>query len=261
MSAKPEKPLGHKCYGRIAHFEGSHTGQNDTFCEPNQQKVMTNRSSCSNYGGFIIVQEKLDGSNCAVAKVNGKIVALGRSGFLAKTSPFIQHQYFHNWVGSQIHRFNKLLNEGERVVGEWLIQAHGTRYKLIHEPFVVLDIMTKKERVVYHDFLLRVLPLGFTVPKLLHTGSALKLEHAKKLIQTSGHGSIDPVEGFVYRCEKEGIVKFLCKWVRLDKEDGKYLPEISGSDAIWNCDMKDFISTEKHYASSFKIRSENKQIS
>ncbi|KKL70160.1 hypothetical protein LCGC14_2107750, partial [marine sediment metagenome] len=29
-------------------------------------------------------------------------------------------------------------------------------------------------------------------------------------------------------------VLFLAKWVRPDKEDGIYLPEISGGEAVWN---------------------------
>lgn len=44
----------------------------------------------------------------------------------------------------------------------------------------------------------------------------------------------DEPEGVVYRVERHGKVDFLCKWVRPDKVDGKYLPEISGKPPVWN---------------------------
>ncbi len=229
---KDKKPLGHKAYGHIPHFSGSRMTPADKHCSPGQQKIMTEKTRDRN--DLIIVQEKVDGSNCSVAKINGEILSLSRAGYLTDTSPYKQHHLFKKWVVKQYSRFDFLLSEGERLVGEWLIQACGTKYDLPHEPFVVFDIMIGHERTNYHDFLLRVLPHGFTVPKLLHIGQPLKLAKAKELIKESGHGAIDPVEGFVYRCEREGVVDFLCKWVRSDKEDGRYLPDISGKDPIWN---------------------------
>jgi hypothetical protein len=229
-----KKPLGHKAYGHIPHFSGSRMTPSDKHCEPGQQKIMTEKARDRH--DLIIVQEKLDGSNVAVAMIGGRIAPLTRSGYMAETSPYKQHHYFAKWVYNRQDRFT-FLNEGERVVGEWLLQAHGTRYVLPHEPFVPFDIMIKHERLNYHDFLLRVLPYHFTVPRLIHIGQSFKLEQAKKAIQESGHGSIDPVEGFVYRCERNRCVDFLCKWVRPDKIDGKYLPEISGEQPYWNYDI------------------------
>jgi len=227
-----DKPIGHKAYGHIPHFSGSRMTPADKHCSPGHQQIMTNK--VRDKKDLIIVQEKLDGSNCSIAKVCGRILPLGRAGYLAQSSNFMQHRYFAKWVYKQQDRFDQLLNEGERVVGEWLMQAHSTRYNLFHEPYVVFDLMTGHDRLIYHDFLLRVLPLGFVVPKLIHIGQPLKLDEAKEKIRISGHGAIDEVEGFVYRCEREGMVDFLCKWVRPDKIDGKYLPEISGGVPVWN---------------------------
>lgn len=231
------KPLGHKAYGHIPHFSGSRITPADKHCESGHQRIATEKARDRH--DLVIVQEKVDGSNCSVAKKDGRIIALTRSGYLAETSPYEQHHYFAKWVDNVHYDFHKLLDEGERVVGEWLLQAHGTRYDLSHEPFVVFDLMTGHDRMTYHNFLLRVLPLGFIIPRLIHIGHPFKLDHAKKAIQTSGHGAIDPVEGFVYRCERHGKVDFLCKWVRPDKEDGIYLPEISGGDPVWNYPLED----------------------
>ncbi len=226
------KPLGQKAYGSIPHFPGSRLGIGDHHVSEGQALIATKKARDRN--DLIIVQEKLDGSNCSVAKVNGQILALGRSGYLAETSPYPQHQLFAKWVTLQESRFDKLLNEGERICGEWLAQAHGTKYNLQHEPFVPFDIMIKTERTIYHTFLLRVLPLGFTIPSLIHIGQPLSVEKALKEIEKSGHGAIDEVEGVIYRVERNKQVDFLAKFVRHSKVDGKYLPEINDGQTVWN---------------------------
>ena len=226
------KPLGQKAYGSIPHLPYSRLGIGDHHIGEGQALIATKQTRDKN--DLIIVQEKLDGSNCSVAKVNGQIVALGRSGYLAESSPYEQHQLFAKWVKSNEERFDKLLNEKERVCGEWLAQAHGTIYQLHHEPFVVFDLITINERTTYHNFLLRVLPLGFVVPNLLHIGQPLSLEKALKKIEVSGHGAIDEVEGVIYRVERNGKVDFLTKFVKQTKIDGKYLPENNDGITIWN---------------------------
>jgi hypothetical protein len=131
-------------------------------------------------------------------------------------------------------RFDKLLNDNERICGEWLAQAHGTIYKLKHEPFVVFDLIVADERITYHNFLLRVLPLGFTVPNLVHIGQPLSIEKALKRVEVSGHGAVDETEGVVYRVERNGKVDFLAKFVKHSKVDGKYFPENNNGQIIWN---------------------------
>lgn len=232
-----EKPLGHKAYGHIPHFDGSRMGPSDKKCSPGHQKIMTEKAR--DYKDLIIVQEKLDGSNCSIAKINDEIISLTRSGYRADTSPYDQHHYFAFWVTKNRGLFSELLLNGERIAGEWMLQACGTKYDLsgYEHPFIPFDIMVGHERKTYHDFLLRVLPFDFfVIPRLIHLGQPLKLKHAIKEIQISGHSAIDQVEGFVYRCEREGRVDFICKYVRPDKEDGIYLPERSGKKPVWNFD-------------------------
>lgn len=227
------KPLGHKAYGSIPHLPGSRLGPGDHHCSPGQAKIACEKARDKH--DLIIVQEKLDGSNCAVAKVEGKILALGRAGYLATTSKYSVHHSFEKYVRHNESRFNHLLNEGERVCGEYLAQAVGTRYNLPHEPFVPFDLMTKTMRVPYEWFRTRIVANGFTPPQLLSIGKPLSIEAALDLITISGHGATEKVEGAVWRVERKGIVDFLVKYVRHDKEDGKYFPEKTGGETIWNC--------------------------
>lgn len=231
-----EKPLGHKSYGSIPHLSYSRLGPADHTCEPGQERIATKQPRDKN--DLIIVQEKLDGSNCSIAKIKGEIIPLGRAGYRAETSPYKLHHLFAEWVFENKKRFEHVLKEGERIVGEWLAQAHGTRYKLPHEPFVVFDIMSKgHERMCYHDFLLRVLPQQFIVPRLIHLGQPISVEKVLKKLEPSGHGAIDPVEGAVWRVERKGKVDFLVKYLRSDKVDGCYLPENNNGKEVWNIDI------------------------
>ena len=236
------KPLGHKNYGHIPHLPNSRMGEGDHSCHEGQARIATVKTRDKN--DEVFVQEKLDGSNVGVAKIGNTLYPLGRAGWPANSSPHEQHRHFSNWVFENFDRFFSVLKDGERLVGEWLMQAHGTRYSLKHEPFVALDLMTGHKRMPYDDFASRLDTL-FVLPKLLHRGTALSIENAMALLGVYGfHGAIDPVEGVVWRVERDKptgkkgervrVVDFLVKYVKPDKIDGLYLPERSGKGPVWN---------------------------
>lgn len=224
-SIMEKKPLKKKAYGSIPHFTESKKDKTDYVLNVNQQNILMQKER--DFRDTIIVEEKLDGSNCCVAKINDEIYSLTRKGYLANTSPFEQHHYFEKWVQKNFKRFNELLKNGERIVGEWLMQAHGTRYLLPHEPFVVFDLFDEKnQRLLYLNLLKRTAKFDFVSPKLFHIGQPLPLKKARKMINNeSGHGAIDPTEGVVYRCERNNKVEFLGKYVRTEKIDGYFLDD------------------------------------
>ena len=238
------KPTGGKNYGHIPHLPGSRMGPGDHKCHEGQLRIATEKVRDKH--DRIIVQEKVDGSNVGVARIGDELFPVGRAGYLACSSPHLQHRYFYNWVFTQYERFMSVLQPGERLCGEWLAQAHGTRYKLFHEPFVVFDLMKGNDRVTYDELINRTAGCNFVLPRLIHRGGSFSIESVLKEIQISGHGAIDPVEGAVWRIERDELVHpgksserkwkvdFLTKYVRPDKIDGLYLPEVSGKEAIWN---------------------------
>lgn len=249
------KPTGSKSYGSIPHLPSSRMGPADRACPPGMQRIAT--KTLRNKHDQVIVQEKLDGSNVGVAKVGNEIVALQRAGYPARTSPYQQHVFFHHWVQQNQSRFSELLEEGERVCGEWLLQAHGTRYELFHEPFVPFDIMIGVTRLPYEKFRTRVEKLGFTIPHCVHMGAPISVEAALKSLGEFGkHGAIDPIEGAVWRVEtyrlmdrkRQGIrnleVDFVVKYVKPEKLDGKYLPALSGLPEVWNLDPSSLCSAD-----------------
>lgn len=218
---KPVKPLGQKAYGSIPHLPGSRRGPADKGLSEDQAKILTVK--VRDKYDRITVQEKLDGSCVAVAKLDGKIVSLIRAGYLAASSHYEQHRVFSNWVRYHIDRFDNLLREGERCVGEWLLEPHGTLYALPHEPFVIFDIMTGHDRALAEDVESRCHYQKFITPRLLHYGGAISIADILSKLEPSGHGALDLVEGAVWRVERQGVVDFLGKYVRPEKIDGKYL--------------------------------------
>lgn len=226
------KPLCRKAYGSIGHLPQSRTGPGDHSVPEGYARICTERVRDKH--DRVIVQEKLDGSCVAVALLDGKLYALGRAGWPAESSPYEQHKLFAQWVWANEDRFLAVLQEGERIVGEWLAQAHGTLYQLhTHDdPFGAFDIIAGTMRMPYDGFRSRIRE-QFQTPWLLHDGGPISVEAAMEL-HRGCHWPCDEIEGVVYRVERKGKVDFLAKYVRPDKVDGKYLPEVSGQPPVWN---------------------------
>ena len=225
------KPLGRKAYGSIGHLPGSRLGPGDHTVHEGQGRICTEKTRDKH--DRVIVQEKLDGSCTAVALIDGVVHALGRAGWPAESSRYEQHRMFAEWVRFNEGRFLAVLKDGERLVGEWLAQAHGTKYEIAdREPWGVFDLMAGTERRTVDELLSRI-DGTFATPHLLHDGSAIPVSEAMELHEAN-KWPCEETEGVVYRVERKGKVDFLAKWVRPTKRDGKYLPEISEGDPVWN---------------------------
>lgn len=228
---KNTKPLGRKAYGSIGHLPNSRLGPGDHSVHYGQARICTEKTRDKH--DRVIVQEKLDGSCTAVALINGVVHALGRAGWPAITSPHEQHKMFAEWVFINEFRFSDVLREGERLVGEWLAQAHGTKYDIGDgDPWGVFDLMMGVERVTVDDLRDRVTGV-FAMPNTLHEGAALSVGEAMELHE-SAKWPCEETEGVVYRVERSGKVDFLAKWVKPTKVDGKYFPEKTGGELVWN---------------------------
>lgn len=239
-------------YNSIGHLKGSRLGPTDRSIDDAQTKRFTTAfPKDRNY--ILYVEEKMDGSNCSVIRLNNQIRAVTRTGYDCETSKHEQHRMFHRWVQKHIEKFQHLLpTEGDRCVGEWLALAHGTVYEKLESPYMIFDLFLSNSGAIKYSFnigfellcasphpvrfptqLRRMLvnEAGLTnVPLVCFQKEPLSIERALKLVN-------DNAEGVVYRLE---IIskKFMYpepymigKVVRQNKEDGKYLKE---GKEIWN---------------------------
>lgn len=223
-------------YGSIPHLSISKlTQQADKKISEGQERILTKKAR--DWKDLIIVTEKLDGSNVGVVRKGGSITAITRKGYPASSSPFNQHHHFNTWVSKRYNLFS-WLPEGFRVCGEWMALSHGTKYDITgNHPFVAFDIIgDNNKRFNYLSF--TQLCVYYRIPQipLIHIGQPISIKNALNIMGNGIYGKPEKPEGVVYRCEREGKVDFLAKYVRADKEDGKYLDT-----ELWN---KGFITNE-----------------
>lgn len=228
------KPLGRKSYGSIPHLPGSRLGPGDHTCHAGQARIATEKARDNR--DFIVVQEKLDGSNVGIARIGNEIYPLTRAGYVANTSPYEQHHLFYDWTLQNKKLWLYFLEDGERLCGEWMAQAHGTIYEDLWVPFYAFDIMREDKRITWLEFDQRIKGEEdiYSVP-LICAGPPISIEMAMSGLGPHGRlNALDGPEGAVWRVERDGKVDFLVKYVRPDKVDGKYLPEVSGQPPVWN---------------------------
>lgn len=229
------KPLNRKNYGSIPHLSNSKLGEGDYYISEGQERIITIKKRDKH--DIIYAYEKYDGSNVGIGKLNNQIFALTRAGYEAKSSPFALHHYFSDWVYKNEHIFIEMLAEGERITGEWLLQAHGLKYKIYGEPIIFFDYFTaKNERLLQKDFKQIINKYGLKMPRLLHDGNPITVDKLLPILnnKTKDIESEDNPEGIVFRVERKDKVDFLAKWVRLDFPTGKYCINVDDKDLIWN---------------------------
>jgi len=231
------KPITGRAYGSIPHLFHS-CANGDKFVGSGQHRIATEKARDKR--DLIIVQEKLDGANVAVLKKDGLLVPISRNGHRCEDSTYSHHRIFHQWVMQHYDKFD-WLQEGERLCGEWMILAHGTKYQ-IETPFIAFDLMGDYGRLTYHAFMGR-LPKCFTVPCLLHLGDPCAVEDAMRTLGTFGHhGGLEKTEGAVWRVERNDKIDFLAKYLRRSPDTiGRYLGHETHE--VWNVDIEKFMKT------------------
>jgi hypothetical protein len=231
------KILNTKNYGSIPHLSNSKLGEKDYFIGEGEERMLTERKL--DQDDVVLVFEKYDGSNIGVTKKNGNIYALNRSGYEASTSPYLQHKLFAKWVGRNFELFYNLLDEEERISGEWLAQVHGAFYDIENDPIVFYDWFDRDNNR-YHFSKLQ--DTNLPLARLLHKGDPIKVEELipKLNLKTSTIKSKDLPEGMVYRVERLNKPTILAKWVRHDFEPGKYMIGKKEHELKWNIDVEHY---------------------
>ncbi len=228
------KPLGRKAYGSIPHLPGSKYGnREDKGVQPGMAKYFLETPV---KGDIVYVTEKLDGCCVSVARLDNTLVPLTRSGLPCVDSKFEHHRLFAKWVEDNKQIFLDLLSDGERVVGEWLALAHGTKYNLVgRSPFAAFDLMVEDRRESYTRFFGRCMNAGVPTVPLIHTGGPVSIECVIAKLGPFGYYGAERPEGAVWRIERGGRFMAIAKYVCPYTNPGCMLPEYNGSGAnIWN---------------------------
>ena len=157
-----------------------------------------------NFKDLVIITEKVDGMNASVYRIDNQLYPIIRAGYDVRTSDKNWIRAFGRFVSTNSDRFMSVLDNGERLCGEWMIKTHTLSYDLPHEPYVVFDIVGEKnKRLSYKDFRHRVDGI-FTPTGLLHIGEAIAPLLAIEILGKGYHGVVgDQPEGVVYKYENQ----------------------------------------------------------
>jgi hypothetical protein len=231
--------LGERPYHSIPHMPGSRVGPADRHINDGQyQRYM----QIKDYRERIAVTEKLDGTCVGVVKTENGLVAIQRNGHPCSESPYEMHHRFAVYVKYRKVKFATILGEiGDRIMGEWVAQAHGIIYDQLPDLFFAFD--AKLGGVWVDTMTLRdqcsavgLFAVGLFVVPLIHYGMPLEPQYWEKLTRRSAFRSKGPAEGLVFRRELDSKRIDIAKWVRSDHVPGRYLPDVDGSESdvpIW----------------------------
>lgn len=218
-------------YGSIPHLSDSKLGKHDKYIHEGQERII--REGGRDKHDVVIVSLKLDGTNVGVVKKDGQLVTLQRKGYDCASSPYRQHHEFDKWVHENYAAFDSLLSEGERVVGEWMWQASGIKYKIQGPPFFAFDLFRADgNRAAWSELVLAVDNTPFTTPiHFVYSRAVLMKVNDYSRSNFPPAQPLDGLrhEGWIYRVERKGKFDFMAKWVRPDFEPGKYLPGLCGN--------------------------------
>lgn len=199
-------------YSSIQHLYGSKMiCDDDKLLNQREQDWLTVKTR--SIKDIVIVTEKVDGCNVGVLRRGNELLPIVRKGYNVLSNPLDWIKAFDNFVREREERFLNLLNDGERVCGEWLIKTHTLQYKMKHEPFVCFDLISGIQREKYLTAKSRLEANGFITAGLVHYGTAIPVNIALEMLSNGFHGVIGEPEGIVYRYEDKNGFVFCGKYV------------------------------------------------
>ncbi len=238
-------------YPRTRHIEGSGIQKGDEDLD-----VVALREFA---GRYLVVEEKMDGANCAVSfDGDGRLQLQSRGHYLAGGEREKQFHLLKTWAHRYTRELRAALADRYVMYGEWLYAKHTVFYTDLPHYFMEFDILDKASGIFLstaqrRDFL-RQLPFVVSV-KVLHEGPVYALHTLKSLVGPSHfigrnqqmlltelctERGLDVtralqetemsglMEGLYIKVEEEGAVQERYKYVR-----GGFLQTVFASESHW----------------------------
>lgn len=238
-------------YPRTHHIEGSRVQPGDEDLESVPFSKIAGR--------YLVVEEKVDGSNCGISFTpKGKLLLQSRGHYLAGGAREKHFALFKTWAHTYVNELREALKDRFIMYGEWLYAKHTLFYNHLPHYFMEFDIYDKvKEEFLSTEsrrVILERLPFITLVP-VLFEGKMKSLQELKSLMGPShfikgNHlndlrkrclelsldkdrviRETDPsnqMEGLYIKVEEDGMVKERYKFVR-----AQFLDAVSDSKTHW----------------------------
>lgn len=180
-------------------------------------------------GLHIVVEEKLDGSNCGISFDAGHRLTLQSRGHILSGGPRErQFDLLKRWASHHVRALSGILGRRYVMYGEWLYARHTIFYDELPHYFLEFD-MFDRERSEFLSTERRQALLGgspvISVP-ILGMGPVTDLE---SLLGPSTCSAVEKMEGLYLKHEKEGCVVGRYKYVR-----ASFLQAVADSGEHWS---------------------------
>ena len=201
-----------KKYPRTPHIEGSNLQEGDFDLSQIPFTYLKNK--------YLVIEEKVDGSNVGISFKNGELILQNRSHALEGGYKERQYDLFKVWVNTYSDDFYKVIGERYIIYGEWMYAKHNIYYDNLPHYFLEFDVYDKENNVFLDTKsrreLLKDLNI-FSVP-VLKEGYFKTYKEILDLLSNSIYISEDVssrlMEGLYIKIEEDNIVKERFKYVR-----------------------------------------------
>ena len=236
-------------YPRTRHVEGSRLQLGDTADDKPFAELIGRR---------LIIEEKVDGANCAVSFLDGTLHLQSRGHFLTGGGRERHFDMLKTWAACHSGALYAVLGERYVMYGEWLYAKHTVFYDALPHYFMEFDVLDREAGIFLSTDARRTLLSGLPIMPVpvLHDGILEKHDAMLKLIQPSLYKTLnwrealdvaaqssgsrldmvaqqtedsDIAEGLYIKDETDGAVQARYKYVRAD-----FVQAILEGDSHWH---------------------------
>jgi hypothetical protein len=207
-------------YPRTPHISGSRIHPGDEDLNVIAREVLEGR--------FIVIEEKLDGSNSGISfDADRTLILQSRGHVLTGGLRELQFNLLKRWANHHVAALREILGRRYVMYGEWLYARHTIAYNQLPHYFLEFDIFDRESgEYLSTDRRASLISGGpvLSVP-VLKTGSIGRID---SYIGRSRFSSTDVMEGLYLKQEEAGRVIGRYKYVRPD-----FLQTVADSDSHW----------------------------
>ncbi|MBI4909283.1 MAG: RNA ligase family protein [Acidobacteria bacterium] len=207
-------------YPRTPHINGSRLQSGD------EDLLLVEKEALS--GLPLVVEEKLDGSNCGISfSPEGGLILQSRGHVLMGGPRERQFDLFKRWASHHTHWLRETLGPRYVMYGEWLFARHTIPYDHLPHYFLEFDILDRESGEFLSTELRRALLAGGPVvcAPVLAAGRNVDLESQLGL---STCATNEMMEGLYVKHEAGGTVRARFKYVR-----GSFLQAVTDAGEHW----------------------------
>ncbi|GMU53217.1 MAG: hypothetical protein AMXMBFR33_23630 [Candidatus Xenobia bacterium] len=187
-------------YPRTHHLEGSRRQPGDEELEDVPYTAVSGR--------HLVVEEKLDGANCALSfEPDGELLLQSRGHYLTGGGRERHFALLKTWAACHQARLFERLRHRYVVYGEWLYAKHTVYYDRLPHYFLEFDVLDTETGVFLSTPRRRELLEGLPVVSVpvLHEGQAPSLKQLIAMIRPSLYKSPGWLESLSEQCAQHGL--------------------------------------------------------